>query len=62
MVFLAGASVEDAVTMASKTPAEALGLQGYGDIQPGMHADLTVLNERLEVQMTIVGGRVVYRA
>ena len=41
----AGASVEEAVTMASTTPAEALGLADeIGSITVGRHADLVVLD------------------
>lgn len=45
----------------SRTPARWLGLDhALGSLQPGYHADLVLLNTRLEVMATVVGGEVVY--
>jgi len=61
MVELAHVPVEDAVRMASLTPATILGLSSRkGRIAPGMDGDIVVLDEDLSVEMTIVGGRIVY--
>ena len=52
--------LEDAVRMATRTPAQALGLENKGRIAPGADADLTVLDGRGVVLQTIVAGRTVY--
>jgi N-acetylglucosamine-6-phosphate deacetylase len=63
MVELAGCSLVEAAQMASATPAAALGLAGRkGRLAPGYDADVVVLDERLDVRATIVGGEVVFRA
>jgi N-acetylglucosamine-6-phosphate deacetylase len=50
----------DAVTMCATTPARELGLVGYGVLAVGAEADLVVLDRRLSVVQTYVGGRLVY--
>jgi N-acetylglucosamine-6-phosphate deacetylase len=52
-----GISLEDAVTMASRTPAELLGLRHKGRIAPGCDADLVLLDEHFQVIWTMIGGR-----
>lgn len=53
----------DAIKMASENPAKVLGIfDKKGSIAIGKDADLVVLNEHLDVVMTICGGRVVYRS
>jgi len=42
-----GLSLDDAVQMASVTPASVLGHYDIGVIEPGRHADLTVLDADL---------------
>jgi N-acetylglucosamine-6-phosphate deacetylase len=46
--------------MCSTTPARELGLAGLGEVAVGALADLVVLDSRLSVAETYVGGRVVY--
>jgi N-acetylglucosamine-6-phosphate deacetylase len=53
-------TLAEALTMASTTPAQLLGLTQLGRIETGCIADLVVLDERLHVQQTIVGGQVLY--
>lgn len=49
---------EQAVGMASTTPANFLGLQGRkGRIAPGQDADLCVLDRHLQVLETVIGGQ-----
>jgi N-acetylglucosamine-6-phosphate deacetylase len=61
MVERAGCVLVDAVRMASTTPAGALGLgRRKGRLRRGYDADLVVLDRRLDVRATIVGGEIVY--
>ena len=62
MAGLAGARLEDALAMASAVPAAAIGLTDVGRIAVGQTADLTLWSAAMEVEATIVGGDVVYRA
>ena len=55
-------SIHDAVRLASTNPAAALGLaRRFGRLVPGAPADLTVFTSRLDVVLTIVGGRIVHQ-
>jgi N-acetylglucosamine-6-phosphate deacetylase len=58
----AGIPLQDAVRMASATPAELLGLRGKGRIAAGADADLVLLEEDFGVAWTMVGGRIVSQA
>ena len=60
MKFL-GIPLEEAVRMASETPADILGLPEKGRIAPGADADLVVLDREGFVQETIVAGETVYQ-
>ena len=51
----------EALIMASRTPADSLGLLSKGRLQPGADADLVILKGDLFVAMTVVGGEVVYQ-
>ncbi|MHB0858357.1 MAG: N-acetylglucosamine-6-phosphate deacetylase [Anaerolineae bacterium] len=58
----AGVSLEQALEMASATPARSLGLEGRkGGIAVGQDADLVLLDEDLTVVRTWVGGMTVYQ-
>ncbi|NLF26936.1 MAG: N-acetylglucosamine-6-phosphate deacetylase [Clostridiales bacterium] len=62
MVKLAGATVEDAVKMASLTPAHVLGIgDRKGILAKGMDADIAIFDERFQVLETIVNGRQIKR-
>ena len=52
----AGAPLERALEAASTVPAQVLGLPHLGRLVPGGPADVTVLDDRLEVVRAIVGG------
>lgn len=54
-------SLERALPMASEVPARALGLQRKGRIATGMDADLVLLDDEMNVLLTMVGGKIVYR-
>ncbi len=54
-------SLEEAVTMATLTPARVLGLAGdRGRLAIGLRADLVLLNQDLRVVQTLVAGESVY--
>jgi N-acetylglucosamine-6-phosphate deacetylase len=61
VVRLAGASVADALRMAAEVPARILGLSTKGQLVVGSDADLVLLDEDLQVQVTMIAGRTVYR-
>ncbi len=52
-------SLAEALTMASTTAAQLLGLDQLGRIEAGRAADLVVLDEDLHVQQTIINGQIV---
>lgn len=54
-------SLQEAVSMATQTPAEILGMPGKGRIVPGADADLVLLAPDGVVYETIVGREAVYR-
>ncbi len=56
-------SLGEAVRMASTNPAKFFGLNDIGEIRQGKRADLilfTIENGKMEIQKTIVAGKVVY--
>lgn len=58
-----GLRLEDAITMASTVPAKVIRMgDRKGSLDEGKDADVVLLDEKLNVRMTVVGGRVVYRA
>jgi N-acetylglucosamine-6-phosphate deacetylase len=60
-VSLGGASVADALRMASEVPARVLGLAGKGRLALGADADLVLFDEELAVLATYGGGRALFR-
>lgn len=61
MVELAGASLVEAVRMATLNPARALRIEDRkGALTVGADADLVVFDDRLEVQHTFVAGRALF--
>jgi N-acetylglucosamine-6-phosphate deacetylase len=56
VVTLAGASVPQALHMASEVPAQILGLKTKGRLIVGADADLVLFDERLGVQSTFIAG------
>ncbi len=58
-VELVGASLPEAVMMATTNPARVIGVENRkGSIEPGKDADLVILDEKLSVCSTIVKGEV----
>lgn len=63
VVEILGIPVEDAMLGVTKNPAEALGMfDKIGSIDPGKRAHLTVLDDGFNVVMTIVDGKIAYKA
>jgi len=62
MLAFTGCSVGDAVRMASTTPADVLGLSHKGRLEAGADADIVVLDAQLQVQQTLIGGEIVFKA
>jgi len=65
MVRVTGCSWGDALDMAGKNPARALGMSELGEMKEGCRADLilfTIENDRMQICKTLVAGKVVYSA
>jgi N-acetylglucosamine-6-phosphate deacetylase len=58
IVELTGLPIHQIVKATSWNQATSLGLQGFGKIEPGFHADLVILNDDFSVWKTLVGGEV----
>lgn len=62
MVNLAGVPVATAVRMMSYTPARIMGVvHRKGSLVAGKDADIVIFDEDINVQMTMVAGKVVHR-
>jgi N-acetylglucosamine-6-phosphate deacetylase len=58
-----GVRLQDVVRMVTLTPAVSAGLaKEIGSLEPGKVADIAVIDERVNVHMTVVHGEVVYQA
>ena len=55
-----GIGLEATIRMATRTPAQALGLDRIGRIAPGAEADLVLLGPDGVVEETLVAGETVY--
>jgi N-acetylglucosamine-6-phosphate deacetylase len=62
MVGSGGPSIEDALNMAGAVPAARVGLADRGRLAVGRRADLVLWSANLEVEATVVGGQVIFRA
>jgi len=61
LMFRLGFSDHELAEMSSLNPARLLGLdQDCGSIAEGKRADLAVLDENLNVQLTMIGGEIAY--
>jgi N-acetylglucosamine-6-phosphate deacetylase len=60
MVKDVGLPVHEAVTMATETPARAIGLKAKGRLAVGADADFAILSPKLEVVRTFVAGAEVF--
>lgn len=58
-----GAPIEEVVTAVTKTSAKELGLYGeLGSLSAGKNADITIFDDALTIERTIVAGRDAYSA
>ena len=57
MVELVGASLPEAIKMATVNPARRLGLTNKGSLLPGKDADLAVFSPDLEVERVFIAGK-----
>jgi len=62
MVTKVNVPLNEAVAMATDTPAHAVGLLSKGNFMIGSDADFVVISPEFEVVRTIVGGEQVFRA
>lgn len=63
MINLADVSIIDAVRMMTSTPARIVGVADRkGTLTAGKDADVVIFDEKIDIQTTIVAGRVVYTA
>lgn len=60
MVNLAGVPLQHAVTMASATPANIMGISNKGVLAVGKDADIILFDGNIHVCFTMVEGRIVY--
>lgn len=61
MVKMADVPLLDAVRMATKTPASILGISDQkGSLLPGKDADILIFDDDIQIQTTIVNGKVIY--
>lgn len=62
MIQQAGVPIQDALRMASETPARIMKIiDRKGTLEKGKDADIIIVNENIDVQYTIVGGKVIYQ-
>lgn len=59
-VRLGGASLEEAVRMATETPARLIDDRSRGTLELDQRADLAIFDENFHVHFTFVGGKLVY--
>jgi len=61
MVKMADVPLLDAVKMATRTPASILGISDQkGSLLPGKDADILIFNDDIEIQTTIINGKIIY--
>lgn len=58
MARQSGASLVDAVRMATATPAAIMGWRDRGALLPGMLADFVLFDENIDVSAVVIGGKV----
>jgi N-acetylglucosamine-6-phosphate deacetylase len=61
MIQLADVPLCDAVRMMTSTPAAIMGVADRkGTLTPGKDADIVLFDEQINIQLTMVGGSIIY--
>lgn len=61
MIGMAGVPLPEAVRMITATPARIMGVEGRkGSLMPGKDADIVIFDDDVNIETTIVSGRIVY--
>ena len=61
MVQVAGCSIADAVRMITENPARVMGISDHkGALKAGMDADVVIFDENINIQNTIIKGKIIY--
>ena len=60
MIRLGGASLPDAVKMATETPARIMGFADRSRLQAGLRADLVFFDDEIRVSRTMAAGRTIF--
>ena len=58
MLHRLGVPLADAVGAATAVPARVLGLAEVGRLDVGLPADIVILDDQVEIDRVLVGGRV----
>ena len=62
MIQLADVPLCDAVRMMTSTPAAIMGVANRkGVLTPGKDADIVLFDEQINIQLTMVGGKIIYK-
>jgi N-acetylglucosamine-6-phosphate deacetylase len=62
MLTMAEVSLVETIQMITETPARIMGVSDRkGSLAKGKDADVVILNDQIEVQKTLVKGRLVYQ-
>ena len=62
LVAFTGCTYGEAIRSATTTPAEALGLTDRGRIEVGARADITIFDEHLHVERTLIEGHTAWKS
>ncbi|HEX5025717.1 MAG TPA: N-acetylglucosamine-6-phosphate deacetylase [Agriterribacter sp.] len=62
MIHMAEVPLHEAITMITKTPARIAGvLDRKGTLQPGKDADIVIFDNDINIEMTMIKGKVIYQ-
>jgi N-acetylglucosamine-6-phosphate deacetylase len=63
MIHMAGVSITDAIRMITMTPAAIMKISDRkGSLTIGKDADIVLFDEQINVQTTMIKGKIVYQA
>jgi N-acetylglucosamine-6-phosphate deacetylase len=63
MILMADVSLADAIRMMTMTPAVIMKIDGHkGSITPGKDADIVIFDELINIQTTMIKGKIVYQS